>query len=180
METRTTHAVIVGGMAVMTLFATGTEVVDANYIKPTPIVYESNNYASGISYNISGYTNTNNLNSGAILVNNDKLANIKKINMIAELEDNWNGNGASSFSDRLLKKVKSIVIMLDNQPEIFPTANNSIQLEYDKPDGSHMEIEIFEDGDSEVFEVDVHGNESLLNIDTNVESINKVVNDFYG
>ena len=107
------------------------------------------------------------------------MSRLKKIDLIVSLEDNWNGNGAVAFSDGLVKKLKSIVIMLDKQPEIFPTANNSIQLEYDKPDGSHMEIELFENGDSEVFEVDAYGNESLLNIDTNVETINKVVNDFY-
>ena len=104
---------------------------------------------------------------------------LKKIDLIVSLKENWNANGAGVFSEPFIRNVKSIVMMLDNQPEIFPTANKSIQLEYDKPDGSHMEIELFENGDSEVFEVDAYGNESLLNIDTNVETINKVVNDFY-
>lgn len=68
---------------------------------------------------------------------------------------------------------------LEIQPEIFPTACESLQLEYDKADGSHLEIELNESENAEVFLVDASGHESIKNISASTEAINKVVNDFY-
>lgn len=71
-------------------------------------------------------------------------------------------------------------MFLEIQPEVFPTACESLQLEYDKADGSHMEIELNESEKAEVFLVDNNECESVRSISASIEAINKVVNDFYG
>ena len=43
-----------------------------------------------------------------------------------------------------------------------------------------MEIELTESEEAEVFVVDNKGCESIINISASIESINKVVSDFYG
>ena len=106
--------------------------------------------------------------------------NLKKLEEIASFQDNWNGNGAKAFSNQLISEAKKLIISLEIHPEIFPTACETIQLEYDKEDGTHLEIEIKEDKSAEVFWVKQTGEEELKKIQANVEEIDKVVREFYG
>lgn len=71
--------------------------------------------------------------------------NLKKLKEISDLKDNWNDNNAKKFSPELISIVKNILENIVEQPEIFPTANNSIQVEYELIDNSYLEFEIFED-----------------------------------
>lgn len=71
--------------------------------------------------------------------------NLKKLKGISDLKDNWNDNNAKKFSSGLISIVKNILENIVEQPEIFPTANNSIQMEYELIDNSYLEFEIFED-----------------------------------
>lgn len=74
----------------------------------------------------------------------DKLMrNLERLNDIARLESNWDGYGAVSFSDELVAEVRHIILNLREQPEIFPTGRESIQLEYHLPDESYLEFEVF-------------------------------------
>lgn len=76
----------------------------------------------------------------------DKLScNLERLENIVELETDWNGYGAEPFSTTLVDEVKNIILNLNEQPEIFPTGRNSIQLEYHLPDESYLELEVFED-----------------------------------
>ena len=145
-------------------------------------VYASFTMNPCISFNIPGYSSNKSIISGAaeVIVNEEKLENLKKLETIAMLQDNWNANGAKAFSAGLISKVRNIIVFLEIQPEIFPTACESLQLEYDKQDGSHMEIELTENGNAEIFTVDNMGCESAMSIQTDIELINKVVSDFYG
>lgn len=113
------------------------------------------------------------------IIDNPRIERIKKLKRIAALPDNWNGNGAKAFSKSLIDKVDNLVLNLLITPEVFPTAENSIQLEYDKADKSHLEIEIFEDR-AEIYEVDSAGNESYEKVAPDLRSIDKVVAAFYG
>lgn len=106
--------------------------------------------------------------------------NIKKLMSISLLKDNWNGNGAKVFDKALLEKIKKIVLELDRQPEIFPTAANSIQLEYDGPSDSYLEIEILEAIYAEVFKIDKNGKEEYCKISADSGAINRMVEAFYG
>ena len=71
--------------------------------------------------------------------------NLKKLKEISDLKDNWNDNNAKKFSPELISIFKKILENIVEQPEIFPTANNSIQMEYELIDNSYLEFEIFED-----------------------------------
>lgn len=64
------------------------------------------------------------------------------IDDVASLEDGWNGYGAKKFSSELIDFVREILDCLPIQPEIFPTANDSIQLEYHKDNDSYLEFEV--------------------------------------
>lgn len=187
------YSTLVGGVLVTSIIVMGNGAVTIghNYDCPGQIVsylnektniYTSFTSVSCISYNVLGYSNNKSNISGIdkVTVNEDKLQNVKKLETIAMLQDNWNANGAKAFSDSLISKVRNIIVFLEIQPELFPTACESLQLEYDKQDGTHMEIEITEGENAEIFVVDSMGRESTRNIRASIEVINKVVRDFYG
>lgn len=136
----------------------------------------------GIMYEVPVYNNDNVNVSDLIRVeiSEEKIDNLKKLEVIASLPDDWNANGAKSISDELIRKMRDFLLFLEIQPEIFPTAYGSLQMEYDKMDGSHLEIELTEDKYAEVFKVDPTGSESLMEIEAKVEEINRLVSDFYG
>ena len=76
----------------------------------------------------------------------DKLTdNIERLNNIALLKQDWNGCGAKPFSHILLNRVKEIISNLYEQPDLFPTGRQSIQLEYHSTNGNYLEFEIFEE-----------------------------------
>lgn len=107
------------------------------------------------------------------------LNNLKKIDDIARLPNNWNGNGATSFSNQLIDKLRQIVVSVKRQPEIFPTGCNSIQIEYDGSKNSYLEIEIKDEDVASVFKINQAGNESNFEINSNPSEINKIVDEFY-
>ena len=109
-----------------------------------------------------------------------KTDNLNKLRSISSLEDGWNGNGAPAFTGRLISLVRDLLENLLIQPEIFPTALQTIQLEYDNSRRDHMEIEVGESGTAEVFLVRYDGRESFEQIPATAESINKRVGAFFG
>ena len=109
-----------------------------------------------------------------------KAYNDKKLGSIRSLKDNWNGNGAPAFPEALVKKVELLLDRLNIQPEIFPTALCTIQLEYDNSRRDHMEIEISENSIAEVFIVRFNGEEISETIPVNADAINTRVEEFYG
>ena len=108
-----------------------------------------------------------------------KKENICKLNVIRELPDNWNENGAKAFSRDLTDTVENILCELEVQPEIFPTACDSIQLEFDNSNGDHMEIEITQDENAEIFLIDKEGKEQFEWIRSEPKIINQRVKKFY-
>lgn len=73
--------------------------------------------------------------------------NVDILSEIGELQDNWNNYGAQKFNQELIFKCLRIInsTNLKFQPEIFPTANQSIQFEYEPDDQHYLEVEIFND-----------------------------------
>ena len=70
-----------------------------------------------------------------------------KLEEIKKLPDNWNHNGAKKFSPELIDNCKSILKNLNHPPFIAPTANDSIQFEYDGnihpfEDGNYLEFNV--------------------------------------
>jgi len=71
-------------------------------------------------------------------------AAMSRLHEIELLSCNWNGNGAEPFSSTLVSKCRNIISNLNIIPQLYPTANGSIQLEYYKADGSLLEFNIFD------------------------------------
>lgn len=111
-------------------------------------------------------------------LSDEQARNFKQIDDIASLPDNWDENGASSFPVQMISKVKDIVYHLSIQPYVFPTANHSIQLEYEKEDGDYLEFELFEDDTVELFRYTPEKNAITDTI--TIQDIDKAVNRFYG
>lgn len=111
----------------------------------------------------------------------DELAeNLDKLQGIAALPDNWNDNGAEAFSKVLIEKIKDILLGLHRQPEVFPTACDAIQLEYDGLNNSYMEIVVSESKWASVFQIDKDGKQRNLEVSADAVSINGLVDQFYG
>ena len=106
--------------------------------------------------------------------------NLEKLRVIGDLKDNWNQNGATAFSGKLITKVRNVLDKITVQPEIFPTALGTIQLEFDNSRRDHMEIEIGESGDAEVFVSMYNRKEYFETIPATPDAVNKKVGEFYG
>lgn len=104
--------------------------------------------------------------------------NLRKLEQISLLTDNWNGNGSKAFDKQLIAKVKDLIGVLDVQPEIFPLSYGSIQMEYEKEDDSYLEIEINLNDTWDVFELNENGEESAFSVAADAEVVNKVAKDF--
>ena len=105
--------------------------------------------------------------------------NLDRLSVIEEFKDNWNGNGARAFDKGLMKKVTGIVRELEIQPEIFPSAAGTIELEYTNSRKDFMGIEIGDTGKAEVFIVMYNGREIFESIDASAKAINERVGKFY-
>lgn len=99
--------------------------------------------------------------------NSWKLDIYEQIEAIKNLEDNWNDNGASKFSESLILQAKKIIDDFPNEFEIevFPTARDSIQFEYET-ENVYLEFELFEKNASVYFSNDIRTLLDLDNIDT--------------
>ena len=106
--------------------------------------------------------------------------NLTKLDVIANLKDGWNGNDAPAIPGTVISRVRSLINELYIQPEIFPTALSSIQLEFNNSRRDHMEIEIGESKEAEVFIVMYNGEELFETIEADPESVNRKVSGFYG
>lgn len=82
---------------------------------------------------------------GVASMDSEKRASLKALADIALLRDNWNGNGAKAFSNDILAHCKALITQLNVSPDVYPTAEESIQFEWEKSNGDYLEIEFFED-----------------------------------
>lgn len=82
----------------------------------------------------------------------DKTRNLRTLENIQKLENDWNGYGAESFPTNVISLSRDIVMILDYQPEIFPTGRQTVQMEYELSDRSYLEIEVYE-GKIKIMEV---------------------------
>lgn len=83
------------------------------------------------------------ISEGKIITNPLEIKNINRLKVFEALPENWNENGAPAFSNDLLMECKKILKILPKQPEIFPTAAKSIQMEYEKENGEYLEFNIY-------------------------------------
>lgn len=131
------------------------------------------------TYIISRYNNTNSECIGNDMSNSKLKNNIKKLDSFLKLQYNWNGNGAIPPSEELVNRIKNLLLNLSVQPDVFPTANNSIQIEYEQGEDKYLEFEIFEDGNVTMYKID-NGIETEEEFNFGLQEIEKNVRSFYG
>lgn len=125
-----------------------------------------------------GEYNAMNTLSGLEVFSMEKIIGLNTINEISKLKFNWNGNKAEPFSESLVQKSIKVLNSLEYTPEIYPTACNSIQFEYEKESGEYLEFEIF---DKYINVFMIHDDESEEEFTENdIDKIKKLVNEFYG
>lgn len=106
--------------------------------------------------------------------------NLRRLDQIADLKEDWNGNGAPAFPAALIDKVTELIRKLRIQPEIFPTALQTIQLEFDNSRHDHMELEIGEEDTVEIFIAPYQGMESFETLPFDASILNERIGAFYG
>lgn len=116
--------------------------------------------------------------SGDSSVNIGKNESLVRLEEIKSLPDNWNGNGAKMFSPKFISYVRAILTNLDVEPDVFPTARDSIQLEYENSTGDYLEFEIFEDRKIKKFFCGSDGKTSTNSVSET--QLNEIVSHFYG
>lgn len=69
------------------------------------------------------------------------MENIKNtFELIKNLKDGWNGENAKKFDIDFVNEIEEIVLNLENEPEIYPTPNGTIQIEYEE-ENKYLEFE---------------------------------------
>ena len=105
---------------------------------------------------------------------------MKLLNSFLSFETNWNDYGAGRFQESLINFCKKIVEALQNkQLEIYPTGRNSIQMEYEKDNGSYIEFEVFNESKIDMLEVR-NSEKKKEDTLTRIEDIVNCVNQFFG
>lgn len=108
----------------------------------------------------------------------EKAENIKKIISFGEFMEGWNGYTAKPIPQKALENALLAIKALEKQPQVFPTACRSVQLECEKDNGEYLEFEI---GESRMrtFLIDSTGEEIEKESEFSVEIIAKAVEEFY-
>ena len=75
---------------------------------------------------------------------NARSSNLKKLFEMSKLEEDWNGYSAKKISNRIIELAKSILDIVEQQPEIYPTGRGTINMQYELKDKSYLEFELFD------------------------------------
>ncbi len=89
------------------------------------------------------------------------------------MEQNWNGYDAPPVSATAIANAKAIVNVVSPSPEVFPTANQSVQLEYTKPNGEYLELEVTDDAVYALYQYGAENREwkMAMNVDQVVDTV---------
>lgn len=105
---------------------------------------------------------------------------MRSIEFLKDLEYNWNGYGAEPIPEQLIVRTEHLLQNLSELPDVFPTANKSIQIEYEKANGEYLEFEMFEDNRVHMFQINSDGTEYNEEFQFDSQKIDKCVGEFYG
>ncbi len=70
---------------------------------------------------------------------------------ISELKYGWNGYKAEPFSKEHIAATQRVLDIIKTPPRIYPTANDSIQLEWETNNGEYLELQVHNNGDVTAF-----------------------------
>lgn len=117
-----------------------------------------------------------------IMKSASKSRSLNTLNDISKLEEDWNGYSAKPIPPETISLCRKIVMLLNYQPEIYPTGRRSVQMEYEKADRSYLEFEISQDK-IKVMEVPKRQYKNAKKSEipaSNYESLSEIVNEFCG
>lgn len=73
---------------------------------------------------------------------------------ISDLEENWNGYGAKPFTKEHVNITKLFYMQLKRGFQVFPTAADSIQFEYED-ENEYIEFEVYDNGQIKMFRKEI-------------------------
>lgn len=108
----------------------------------------------------------------------DKLKeNVKILKNFLRITENWDGEGAKSFSNDFIEFISSVIMNFEIQPDIFPLQNGSIVLEFGNVKNKYLEIAISPEKRIDIYKKDGTGNNvKRSNIPYNLNFIKQEVN----
>lgn len=102
-------------------------------------------------------------------------SNIAKLHAFKKLDST-----VAFFAAQFLASIECILKELPFQPEIFPTYQGTVQLEYEKESGKYLEIEITPENAMSIFKISDTGEETEENCKkTDINTIIREVNAFF-
>lgn len=107
--------------------------------------------------------------------------NFNKLKVMSNLEENWDDDGAMTFSAELIENVKSLLLHLKPyQPDIFPKNDSRIQLEFFSKDNRFLKI-ILSEKQIDVYSTDNfnYKNDFFDTFEFNETKIYDIVSQFY-
>ncbi len=91
----------------------------------------------------------------------EMIKNIEFLREVERYEDNWDGEGASSFGSDFIQEIIDLISTMRLQPDIGPTGRGSVDFEYGsrKSGNKYLCLEIYEkDRSVHVYWKDIMGN----------------------
>lgn len=107
--------------------------------------------------------------------------NMEKLYIMSSLDYNWDGCSGEPFSKELINKVRFLLNKLtDHQPNIFPTADSDIQLEFYNGEKKYLQF-VISNNSVEIYQTDGENfdNDFFDEQEYNTDLIINMVNDFY-
>ena len=115
-----------------------------------------------------------------VILDEELKQNMKILMEFSQLSDNWDEYGAKAPSIQIITKVMEILPKLSKQPDIFPTPEGNIQLEYSIGRNRHLNIELLPDATMIIFEMFEDRTATKNSSIFEISALNKRIEDFYG
>ena len=105
--------------------------------------------------------------------------NLEIINSFFKLKDNWDDFDALAPRADAIQLARKLICRLNIQPEVFPTPDGGVQIEYVGKNKEHLNIEILSKNKVNVFEMISLKDFNKTTISYNIDEINRRIESFY-
>lgn len=136
--------------------------------------------ATGKEQCINTSTTTYNDCGSDVILNEELKQNMQVLMELSRLSDNWDEYGAKAPSIQIITKVAETLPKLPIQPDVFPTPEGNIQLEYSIGRNRHLNIEILSNATMSIFEMFENRTATKDILVFDISALNKRIEDFYG
>ena len=76
----------------------------------------------------------------------ERAYNLARLAAMCDMEEGWDGDAARPISREIIAFVGGVILRINQQPEIYPTADGGVQIQYEKEDKTYLEIVFSVDG----------------------------------